>query len=199
MDEIKLDFSPLGDGITMTWVETGLTCLGGAGSACSASLSLVQLLFRMASQRPLLAVLLLAALCYFAAPSAFIAPKAAANSQAVQTVEQRSAQGAALGLSAGLLTAEPAFAGGVFWDEILPYSLSISFAIIWESLAILHADSFLRIPNMQIWHHPWLRAVATAGGLPGMSSFGSTLRLVQHFSGDDTGCRDRKGACRTCG
>lgn len=86
----------------------------------------------MASQRPLLAVLLLAALCYFAAPSAssaFIAP--AAKSQAVQTVEQRTAQGVALGLSAGLLTAEPAFAGGVFWDEILPYSLSISFAIIW--------------------------------------------------------------------
>ncbi|CAL1135554.1 unnamed protein product [Cladocopium goreaui] len=83
----------------------------------------------MASQRPALAVLLLAALCYLSVPSAFIAPRAA-NSEAVR-VEQRSAEGLALGLGAGLLTAEPAYAGGVFWDEILPYSLSISFAIIW--------------------------------------------------------------------
>lgn len=83
----------------------------------------------MASQRPVLAVLLLAALCYLSVPSAFIAPRAA-NSEAVR-VEQRSAEGLALGLGAGLLTAEPAYAGGVFWDEILPYSLSISFAIIW--------------------------------------------------------------------
>ncbi|CAJ1443799.1 unnamed protein product, partial [Effrenium voratum] len=48
----------------------------------------------------------------------------------------------ALGLSAGLLTAEPAYANvpgdcsefdghRVFYDEILPYSLTISFAIIW--------------------------------------------------------------------
>eukprot|EP00438_Fugacium_kawagutii_P013444 Skav224034 [mRNA] locus=scaffold4539:75027:75320:- [translate_table: standard] len=80
----------------------------------------------MAGQKPVLAVLLLAALCYFSAP-AFIAPRAN------NSTEQRTAEGVALGLGAGLLTAEPAHAGviGTFADEIIPYSLSISFAIIW--------------------------------------------------------------------
>eukprot|EP00434_Breviolum_minutum_P006577 symbB.v1.2.005805.t1/scaffold341.1/size224985/8 len=88
----------------------------------------------MAGQRTrCLAVLLLAALCYFSAP-AFVAAPQIANSEAshVVTVQQRgSPEGLAAGLAAGLLTAQPAYAGGIFWDEIFPYSVSISFAIIW--------------------------------------------------------------------
>mmetsp|Transcript_49267 Transcript_49267/g.114988 ORF Transcript_49267/g.114988 Transcript_49267/m.114988 type:complete len:102 (-) Transcript_49267:198-503(-) len=83
------------------------------------------------ARRPVLAVALLGllALCFSGVTpgSDFIAPKSA--SAAVET-QRGQLEGVALGLSAGLLTAEPAHAN-VFYEEILPYSVTISFAIIW--------------------------------------------------------------------
>mmetsp|Transcript_24855 Transcript_24855/g.46900 ORF Transcript_24855/g.46900 Transcript_24855/m.46900 type:complete len:102 (+) Transcript_24855:88-393(+) len=83
------------------------------------------------ARRPILAVALLgAALCFLAPSSDFIAPKSAeAPSSAVET-KRGPMEGVALGVGAGLLTAEPAYAN-VFYEEILPYSVTISFAIIW--------------------------------------------------------------------
>ncbi|CAE7243481.1 unnamed protein product [Symbiodinium natans] len=82
------------------------------------------------ARRPILAIALLgAALCYLGLTpgSSFIAPKSVQSSVEVQKGQL---EGVALGLGAGLLTAEPAYAN-VWNDEILPYSVSISFAIIW--------------------------------------------------------------------
>ncbi|CAJ1378865.1 unnamed protein product [Effrenium voratum] len=75
-----------------------------------------------------LVLLGLCALCAWnCTPSTFVAPR---GTEVEVGKEQKLREGVALGLSAGLLTAEPAYAN-VFYDEILPYSLTISFAIIW--------------------------------------------------------------------
>ncbi|CAK9033437.1 Hypothetical protein SCF082_LOCUS20510 [Durusdinium trenchii] len=70
---------------------------------------------------PLLAVFLVMIQLF---PTSFVAPPA-------QQKQTTGALGVA-GLAAGFSVLEPAHAGGgPFWDEIFPYSLSISFAIIW--------------------------------------------------------------------
>mmetsp|Transcript_8251 Transcript_8251/g.13314 ORF Transcript_8251/g.13314 Transcript_8251/m.13314 type:complete len:97 (+) Transcript_8251:76-366(+) len=66
-----------------------------------------------------LGVLAMSAIQLFS--SCFVAPP----------VNQKQNHAGIAGAAAGFLVSQPAHAGGVFWDEILPYSLSISFAIIW--------------------------------------------------------------------
>ncbi|CAE7236085.1 unnamed protein product [Symbiodinium sp. CCMP2592] len=85
------------------------------------------------ARRPILAIALLgAALCFlrFTAGTSFIAPKVQTTQNSVVETQQEQLKGVALGLGAGLLTAEPAYAN-VWDDEIFPYSVTISFAIIW--------------------------------------------------------------------
>eukprot|EP00931_Biecheleriopsis_adriatica_P046357 TRINITY_DN2660_c0_g3_i1.p1 TRINITY_DN2660_c0_g3~~TRINITY_DN2660_c0_g3_i1.p1 ORF type:complete len:112 (-),score=22.03 TRINITY_DN2660_c0_g3_i1:79-414(-) len=93
----------------------------------------------VASRRPLLpglvALMLGIAAFMCSAPGApFLAPSTSNRSQAAQQLQehtQRSPlESAALGTAAGLLTAEPAHAN-IFVDELIPYALATSFAIIW--------------------------------------------------------------------
>eukprot|EP00931_Biecheleriopsis_adriatica_P046353 TRINITY_DN2660_c0_g2_i1.p1 TRINITY_DN2660_c0_g2~~TRINITY_DN2660_c0_g2_i1.p1 ORF type:complete len:114 (-),score=27.31 TRINITY_DN2660_c0_g2_i1:34-375(-) len=93
------------------------------------------------SRRPILpglAAMLLGALALAClAPSApmnsgFLAPGSsrAQATQQLQSKDRSSWDSMALGTAAGLLTAEPAHAN-IFVDELIPYALATSFAIIW--------------------------------------------------------------------
>ncbi|CAK9033614.1 unnamed protein product, partial [Durusdinium trenchii] len=77
-----------------------------------------------------LVLLGMAALCAWNMNEAFVSAPRTSNNEVMG--QQKLREGAVLGLATGLLTAEPAHAGGgPFFDEILPYAMSISFAIIW--------------------------------------------------------------------
>eukprot|EP00931_Biecheleriopsis_adriatica_P046356 TRINITY_DN2660_c0_g2_i4.p1 TRINITY_DN2660_c0_g2~~TRINITY_DN2660_c0_g2_i4.p1 ORF type:complete len:110 (-),score=30.05 TRINITY_DN2660_c0_g2_i4:34-363(-) len=90
-----------------------------------------------AARRPILpglAALLLGALVLGClAPSGFLAPgssRVQAVTQQLESKDRGSWDSMALGTAAGLLTAEPAHAN-IFVDELIPYALATSFAIIW--------------------------------------------------------------------
>eukprot|EP00437_Effrenium_voratum_P008166 CAMPEP_0181432928 /NCGR_PEP_ID=MMETSP1110-20121109/19024_1 /TAXON_ID=174948 /ORGANISM="Symbiodinium sp., Strain CCMP421" /LENGTH=127 /DNA_ID=CAMNT_0023556355 /DNA_START=57 /DNA_END=438 /DNA_ORIENTATION=+ len=82
----------------------------------------------MAGRRSVLpalaALLALAAVAQLSFGTNFVAPPSARAASQVQN------NAAAAGVTAGLFLAEPAYAN-VWDDEIFPYSVTISFAIIW--------------------------------------------------------------------
>mmetsp|Transcript_133880 Transcript_133880/g.189195 ORF Transcript_133880/g.189195 Transcript_133880/m.189195 type:complete len:100 (+) Transcript_133880:68-367(+) len=82
----------------------------------------------MAGRRSVLpalaALLALAAVAQLSFGTNFVAPPSARAASQVQN------NVAAAGVTAGLFLAEPAYAN-VWDDEIFPYSVTISFAIIW--------------------------------------------------------------------